>query len=126
MEANTIPEIEALYATGHWLHGERRHGDAIRVFHAMLLCAPSDERGWVALGACHEALGNQEVAHAIYQAAQRAVPQPLRSAVALARLARELGRDDEAADAYEAAALAAEAADDESLAHAIRYESRAS
>ena len=59
---------EALYATGHRLLSSDRYADAASVYRAMLTFAPQDERGWLALGACHEGLGQSELALQLYAA----------------------------------------------------------
>ncbi len=107
--------IEALYATGHWLYEQKRWADARSVFRVMLLCAPDDERGWLALGACHEETGDTDIALELYGAG-RVVARPAgRCEVARARVLRSLGLDDEADEALTRALQIAEDAGDEGL-----------
>lgn len=102
--------IEALYATGHWLFTSARHADAAKVFRAMTLACPSDERGWLALGACHEAIGQHRIAIELYTVASLAAAPAIRCTIARGRALRSTGRDDDAADAF---ALARDAAMEE-------------
>lgn len=106
--------LDALYATGHRLHAQGRYREAAPLFRAMVMGATADERGYLALGACHEGLEQPMVALEIYGAATIAAVAP-RCWLARARLLRSLGRDDEAHDAIAEADLLAEALDDESV-----------
>jgi hypothetical protein len=82
---------EALYATGHWLYSQRRIGHAIVVFRALVHVAPQDERGWLALGACHEGQDQNDLALGLYTAAVvEAHPAP-QCELARARLLRACG-----------------------------------
>jgi len=115
---NTIEEqraLEALYTTGLWLIDQNRLNDAARVFQAMMVCQPTDERGWLALGTCHEKMDNVKVAYSIFEAGRHAASPSARCEIARARAARALGNEDLALEAYDAAIAAAEAADDEQL-----------
>jgi hypothetical protein len=122
MQPSHAQALDALYATGHWLFTEKRYADAIRVFHALLFSAPTDERGWLAVGACHEALGNDGVAYAVYDAGRRAAPAPVRCEIARARVARALGSDAISDAAYEHAAVVAENSGDENLINLVAQE----
>ena len=101
--------LEALYATGHWLLSRERVHDAASVFRGMAVLAPDDERPWLALGACHEALKQEELALTMYSTGQLLTRPAVRSRLARARTLSLLGRDDEADVAH---ASAADAADD--------------
>jgi tetratricopeptide (TPR) repeat protein len=116
----TLRGVEALYATGYWLHARERYHDAMCVFRAMILWASSDERGYLALGACHEAIDQTEIALDIYGAATIASPRSVRSHVARARLLRSAGLRDEAREALESAADLAD--DDDELLALVRSE----
>ena len=107
--------LEALYATGHWLLERARIHDAASVFRGMAVLAPDDERAWLALGACHEALKQTELALDIYGAAQVLTRPAVRARLARARALTLLGRDDEADAARAGAGLAADAWGDETL-----------
>lgn len=106
--------LEGLYATGHWLYSQNRLEHARSVFRAMIHLAPQDERGWLALGACHEAQEQHDVALELYRAAIATTPAAPRCEVARARVLRLHGREQEALAALdEAARLANELRDDE-------------
>jgi len=97
-EGTRIRALDALYATGHWLFSHDRVHDAASVFRAMALLAPEDERPWLALGACHEALKQAQLALDMYAAGQTLTRPAVRSRLARARVLSMLGRDDEASD----------------------------
>jgi tetratricopeptide (TPR) repeat protein len=106
--------VEALYATGHWLYSQHRYAHALTVFRAMIHLAPQDERGWLALGACHEAQDQADVALDLYLAASSVAPCAPRCELARARILRARGRNEEALGAIqEAARMAEELRDDE-------------
>lgn len=114
-EATRARALDALYATGHWLLSRERVGDAASVFRGMAVIAPDDERAWLALGACHEALKQAVLALDMYATGQALCRPGVRSRLARARLLAQLGRDEEANDARESAENAAEVAGDEDL-----------
>jgi len=97
-EATRARALEALYATGHWLLSRERVHDAASVFRGMAVLAPEDERPWLALGACHEALKQTQLALDMYGTGETLSPHAVRSRLARARVLSELGRDDEARD----------------------------
>jgi hypothetical protein len=106
--------IEALYATGHWLLGRQRPVDAASVFRAMTLLAASDERAWLGLAACHEAVEQALLALEILGTGQALLPYSVRIRLARARLLSALERDGEAELALAVARdLADERGDDE-------------
>lgn len=106
--------LEALYATGHWLYSQDRFPHAQSVFRAMIHLAPRDERGWLALGACHEAMDQHDIALELYAAAVSVAQTAPRCELARARIFRQRGRDREARDSIEEAArIADELRDDE-------------
>ncbi len=114
-EATRARALDALYATGHWLLSRERVHDAASVFRGMAVLAPDDERAWLALGACHEALKQTELALEIYGAAQALSRPAVRSRLARARVLSRLGRDEEADHARSGAEEAAETLGDETL-----------
>jgi hypothetical protein len=116
--------VEALYSTAHWLLSEDRPADASCVLRAMALVAPTDERSWLALGACHEALGQSETALQMYGTGRVLARPSVRCDLARARILRRAGRDHEADLALESATEAAEAADDEALLELVSTEGR--
>jgi tetratricopeptide (TPR) repeat protein len=107
--------VEALYATGHWLYTQQRVADAATVFRAVIRIAPEDERGWLALGACHEAQERHDVALELYDEARRVARAAARCGLASARIHRRLGQDADASEALAEAARVAEQLDDEEL-----------
>jgi len=107
--------IEKLYGVGHWLLKQERYPDAALAFRTMLRCAPTDERSWLALGACHERAGQLRIALELYGAGTAVIPGSVRCQVARARLLRELNRDSQAEDAIEHALECAHDANDEEL-----------
>lgn len=69
----------------------------------MVLASPGDERGWLGLGACHEALEQSEIALEMYGTGRVfAHPSP-RCEIARARVFRGLGQDDKADEALDRA-----------------------
>ena len=92
--------VEALYATGHQLFSRARFADAACVYRAMLTFAPQDERGWLALGACHEGLGQIELALQLYAAGRALSRGGGRCDLARARLFRALGKIEDAEEAW--------------------------
>jgi tetratricopeptide (TPR) repeat protein len=125
-EATRARALDALYAAGHWLLTRERVLDAASVFRGMLVLAPEDERGWLALGACHEALEQTDLALDIYGAAQALKPSRVRIRLARARALEKAGREDEAEDARVAAEEVAMVAGDESLLALVAAERAAS
>lgn len=116
--------IEALYATAKWLLDQGRVADAIHVFRAMLVAVPVDERAWLGLGACHEALGQPAIAVRLY-AYGAATCRGVRCHVATVRVLRHLGREGEAKLALDAAEDALTSNHDESEHALVEYERRA-
>jgi len=114
-EVTRARALEALYATGHWLLTRERVHDAASVFRGMLVLAPEDERAWLALGACHEALKQHRLALDIYGTAQALGRGAVRSRLARARVLSLLGRDHEADEALVSAEEAAASLEDDAL-----------
>ncbi|HEY8041389.1 MAG TPA: hypothetical protein VIF15_16400 [Polyangiaceae bacterium] len=118
--AHAIPQpspgaIEALYATGHWLYSQQRIVHALTVFRAMIHIAPDDERGWLALGACHEAQDQNDIALELYVAGATLTGSAPRCELARARLLRARGMLEEARNALAEAARIAERLHDDDL-----------
>jgi tetratricopeptide (TPR) repeat protein len=129
MQAATPPPpspgaIEALYATGHWLYSQTRYSHAQSVFRALIHIAPEDERGWLALGACHEALDQQDIAMELYAAAGSVVPTAPRCELARARIFRRRGLAREARESIEEAARIADELRDDELRRLVASERR--
>lgn len=113
--------LEALYATGHWLYSRDRFAHAQSVFRAMLHIAPEDERGWLGLAACHEALDQEDIALEIYLGAAASAVAP-RCELARARILRRRGLEVEAHRAVEQAARIAEHQRDDELRELVAAE----
>jgi tetratricopeptide (TPR) repeat protein len=106
---------EALYATGHRLLSSNRFADAACVYRVMLTCAPQDERGWLALGACHEGLRQHDLALQLYATGRALSRGGGRCDLARARLFRALGRVEQAGEAMRRAHRRAMTTDDQEL-----------
>ncbi|HMR10607.1 MAG TPA: hypothetical protein PKA88_32745, partial [Polyangiaceae bacterium] len=78
---------------------------------------------WLALGECHERIGQLDVALELYGAGTVANEDSARCEVARARVFREQGKACEADDALEAASQIAERLDDATL-HALIEQER--
>lgn len=102
--------IAALYRTGYHLLQSGDPKRAASMFRSMVTAAPEDERGWLALGVCHEQVDQAEVAIEIYRSASFVLRSAARCELACARLLRAQG-DVDASDEF--FALASEHADDE-------------
>lgn len=102
--------IAALYRTGYHLLNSGNPKRAASLFRAMLTAAPEDERGWLALGVCHEQVEQQDVAIEIYRSASFVLPSASRCELACARLLRDRGDEEESDEFF---ARAAEHADDD-------------
>jgi Flp pilus assembly protein TadD len=97
--------IEAIYAIGHTLLEQQRAVEAAKVFRVMLRLVPTDERGWLGLGACHEEVDDLELASELYGTGWTvAQPPSARCLSALSRVVRLLG-DVTASNEYLAEAL---------------------
>jgi Flp pilus assembly protein TadD len=116
---------DALYGVGHWLLEQERSKDAMHVFRMMLVLAPTDERAWLGLGACHENMNEPEKAARLYALAPQACSGSVRLAVALGRVLRKLDRDADADDAFAKAADLAAARGEVELAALVATEARA-
>jgi Flp pilus assembly protein TadD len=109
--------VEAMYAIGHRLLAHGRFAEAACVYRTMSACAPRDERGWLALGACHEGLGQPDVALQLYAAGRALSGRGGRCDLARARLFRARGDVEQADEAMlRARHRAMETEDDELLA----------
>ena len=116
--------VEALYAAGHWLLTAERFSDAAVVFRTMALAVPTDERAWLALGSCHEGIGQLDIAVSLYEIAATVAAPAIRCTIARARSLRGLGRDDEAGAYLEQARELALASGDDDLLSVAEYELR--
>jgi Flp pilus assembly protein TadD len=90
----------------------------------MARLAPEDERSWLALGACHEALGQSDRAIQMYGTGRVLARPSVRCDVARARVLRAKDREDEADALLEQARGAAEAMGDPTLIELVAGERR--
>lgn len=97
----TAAEIDAIYGVGAMFYTRERYAEACDLFRLMVLLRPQESRGWLSLAACHEGMGDDERALALYEVAALAPyarPDQLRARLYLARLLVKLERDEEARD----------------------------
>ena len=120
----TRDALEGLYATGHWLYSRDRFLDAAAIFRVMVLCLPDEERGYLALGACHEGLGQEGIALSVYDTATLTTPSAPRCHLARARVLRRCGHEDHAEAALDEAESIAERENDEHLRALVACERR--
>lgn len=113
---------EALYATGYSLLQSSRFAEAATVFRIMMRLAPTDERGWLALGECHERIGQNRIALELYSAGARAAFPAARCLVAEFRLLHDDGNFAVADAIFEDAERIAEELEDEALGRLLRAE----
>lgn len=119
--------VDALYFVGHWLIEQDRFDDAKHLFRTMVHLVPTDERGWLGLGHCHERMNEVEIAAKLYALVpQAACSSQVRAAVALGRALRKLQRDAEADEAYARAADLVDAVEQPELALLIALEAQVS
>jgi hypothetical protein len=118
--------IEAIYATGYELLSRDRFSTAACVFRAMLTCAPHDERGFIALGACHEGMGQHHIALQLYAAGRALSRGGARCDLARARLLRATGQLEQAEEAMNRARRRAETIGDPELLTLVSAEERPS
>ena len=109
---------DALYAAGHYMLERDRVDDAAVLFRTMLLADARDERGWLALGTCHERLEQDAMAEELYSAGAQIARSRVRCLLAVARLFKRTG-DDRADEAVEAASDLAVTDEDQDL---VEYE----
>src|SRR5947209_15943221 len=62
-------EVDGIYSVGVRLYARERYAEASDVFRLLVLYRPREARGWTALAACHEALGDDDRAIALYNLA---------------------------------------------------------
>jgi tetratricopeptide (TPR) repeat protein len=121
-DAIPLSAVEAFYAAGHWLYTQGRFDDAVTVFRAVIRLAPEDERGWLALGACNEALDRHDVALELYDEARRVSSAAPRCGLARARILHARGQSTDARQAFAEAERAASLVDDDELRALIEAE----
>ena len=112
-----------LYRAAYGLIQAERPRDAAPLLRAMVLADPSDERGWLGLGWCHEALAQTRLALELYGVGRVLAGPSARCEIARARIFRALGRHEDAENALDEAERIAE---DEETAALVAAERRAS
>jgi len=117
--------IEALYQKGFTLHAEDRFGEAAAFFRAMLRAAPTDERGWLALGNCHEKIGQHRVALELYSAGSIAARPAPRCQLSRFRALYDMSRFSDAQVAYDEAMKTIALCGDDALVSILEGERRA-
>ena len=95
-KVSSVETQDALYAGGHHMLSLDRFVDAAAFFRVMVLRDASDERGWLALGHCHEETGDDDVALQMYEGGIELASCKVRSLLAAARVLRKLGQPIEA------------------------------
>jgi Flp pilus assembly protein TadD len=104
-------DVDGIYSAALRLYGRERWSEAGDVFRFLVLTQPEQARVWIGLAACHEALGDDDYAIALYEVACNATtpnPHRTRARLHLARLLVRLGRHDDARtelDALEAESI---------------------
>ncbi|MDB4941074.1 MAG: hypothetical protein JWP97_608 [Labilithrix sp.] len=81
------------------------------MFHLIAKLSPTDERGWLGIGVCHEGLDDLDAALSIYTLGQ-GTARSARCIVARARVLDRLDRGDDASDVLDHA-LTCEWSDDD-------------
>lgn len=82
-------EIETIYGIATMLYRREQYAQAGDLFRLLVLCRPRDARSWLALGASHEAIGDDERAIALYEVgavAPEGTSDRVRAQVYLARV----------------------------------------
>ncbi|MBX3205877.1 MAG: hypothetical protein KF764_12460 [Labilithrix sp.] len=118
--------VESMYALAFELISVERWCDASDVLRAMLLVTPNDERAWLGLGRCHDALGQREVAVELYTMCLVALPRAVRTRIALASLLGDASREDDVDLLLRQAGDIADALDDAELVELVERARRSS
>ncbi len=77
--------IEVFYTAAHQLIVAEQYQDAATMLRAMIIAAPNDDRGWLALSHCHEKMEHWVIAKEILAAGRAVVADNARLSLALAR-----------------------------------------
>jgi tetratricopeptide (TPR) repeat protein len=115
---------DRFYSVGFQMLEAERWRDAADVFRAMVLTWPRDERSWIALGRCHEEMGQAEVAVELYSLGTLCAPASVRCRLALGRALAARGADEQAAAVLDAAEAAADQTGDPDLISLVERERR--
>lgn len=116
--------VEILYQRGFRLYTLGQYAEATDFFRAMLHAAPTDERGWLALGDCHERLGQERVALELYSAGSIAAHPAPRCLISRFRALYDVNRPLDAQVAYDEAMQIAVFRGDEVLVSILEEERR--
>ena len=115
--------LETLYGFAWMLLDNQRVADAMNVFRVIVRFAPTDERGWLGLGNCHELRDEEEIAAELFGAGSLATSPPSsRCLLALARIARRRGDAALSAESLEEAEERAAALGDATLCDLVASE----
>lgn len=118
--------IDALYAAAHGFLQNGWLSQATSAFRVVIRHAPSDERGWLGLAACHEEMGDDTTALELYGAgAVVALPTSIRCLIGRARLLRRCGDPHAARECLDAAEALVSAHENEHLGLRIAEERNA-
>jgi uncharacterized protein HemY len=112
---NPRQACDALYAAGHHFLRAERYADAASFFRMMLVVGPQDERGWLALGHCHELTGHPELAFEVYGSGAQIAERRTRCLLACSRICERAGDTDRVDAILEAAELEASKTGEEEL-----------
>jgi tetratricopeptide (TPR) repeat protein len=115
---------DILYQNGYRLHAEERYPEAAAIFATMLRASPTDERGWLALGDCHEKLGQRRIALELYSAGSIAAAPAPRCELSRFRALYDWHHVSEAQHAYDQALRIATVLGDETLFSIVENERR--
>jgi tetratricopeptide (TPR) repeat protein len=118
----TREALDRIYTLGLELHAVGRYEDAASAFRMFLLHVPAEERGYLALGRCHEALGEEMIALEIYEAAIGSALTSAHAHLARGRILLDLGQNEEADMAFDDAERAAQGEYDDFIETLIAFE----
>lgn len=110
---------DALYSVGFTLLEQGRPDDAAVLFRSMLVLDAGDERGWLALGTCHERIAQRAMAEELYAAGAHIARRKTRCILAAARILTQQG-DARAEGMLDAAERYAETEDEAALVNVER------
>jgi tetratricopeptide (TPR) repeat protein len=103
----TREALDRIYATGLELHGLGRYEDAASAFRIFVMHVPTEERGYLALGRCHEAMGEEAIALEIYEAAIGTATTSAHAHLARGHILLDFEQREEADEAFDDAERAA-------------------
>lgn len=105
---------ETFYAAARWHMEHGDHRRAVSILQGVTMMQPNVERTWLALGQCHEVMGQPAIALQLYLVGSRVAKNAVRCLLAAATLCRAQENDERAVEFEQLArARAEESADDE-------------